>query len=310
MKYFIFLLSILGSISFSHAQSICSGTVPFKILHFTGTSGFDHNTRSASATMFTEIGQIENFTIVDTDDSDIFNNLDSMMTFAAIVFSNTSGNSLFDALQRQNLESYFNSGKGFLGLHAATDTYRTGWPYYNSLVGGIVQTSPNHTSQNHVDTMTKQLNHPVVYGLPDPWIKQEEYYYWDLNGGMVDTINFTTAYKVNRTGSQSYDRERPITWFRKFPSGTRSFYTALGHKSSNYTDPSNEFRHLVRNGVCWVSKASATEDDPDIWLDVEYDISVADKNHGLIMKSADGSCWKITVETNGQLKSSPITCPE
>ncbi len=260
--------------------------------------------------MFTEIGEIENFSIVNTQDASVFDDLDSLLTFAAIVFSNTSGNNLLNATQRQNMEDYIAAGRGFLGIHAATDTYRNGsWPFYNELVGAIVQSSPNHTSRFHVDTMTHQLNHPVLYQIPDPWIKQEEYYYWDLNGGMIDS-NVTPALHVLRTGMESYDRERPITWFRQFDSGSRSFYTALGHDQSNFTDPDNDFRQLVRNGLCWVAKASDGLMDPTTSVVADNDIYLRDSDQGVILRSDDGSCWRLTVNNSGLVSAQPVTCPK
>ena len=298
-------------------NSICisqCGQNAFTILHFTKTSGFDHGTRDESATMFTEIGLIENFTIIDTEDESIFDDLDSLMTFAAIVFSNTSGENLFTALQQSNMETYINSGKGFLGIHAATDTYRdttslNSWPFYNELVGGAVQTNPNHTPASHIDTMDHQLVHPVLEQIPDPWRKQEEYYYWDLNGGMVDTNNVTVALKVRRTGPQSYDRRRPITWFREFSSGARSFYTALGHAPNNYTNPNNDFRQLVRNGICWVTENSAANLNPTIQLETQGSILINNSNESLILKSQNGKCWQLQVDDSGQLSTVEVSCP-
>jgi type 1 glutamine amidotransferase len=171
------------------------------------------------------------------------------------VFSNTSGNNLFDAAQRANIEAYMADSGSILGIHAASDTYRNGsWPFYNQLVGAIVQSGPNHTSQNHVDTMDHiDAGHPVLTNLPDPWVKEEEYYYWDLNGGMInDDIN--ELLRVRRTGPNSYDRERAITWSQEFDNGGRSVYTALGHKQSNYTDANNEFRLLIENAICWLAE--------------------------------------------------------
>ncbi|MEL6803287.1 MAG: Crp/Fnr family transcriptional regulator, partial [Bacteroidota bacterium] len=61
--------------------------------------------------------------------------------------------------------------------HAATDTYRNGsWPFYNDLVGAIVQSGPNHTSANHMNFMDQiEPDHPTLVGIPDPWEKREEY---------------------------------------------------------------------------------------------------------------------------------------
>jgi hypothetical protein len=63
----------------------------------------------------------------------------------------------------------------------------------------------------------------------------------------------------------SYDAARPITWFKESItfdddnnavtadvtlSGIRSFYTALGHNSSDYNSNSN-FRTMLKNATLW-----------------------------------------------------------
>lgn len=136
MRYLL-ALALLSKIIFLEAQTnaTCGGDEPFQILHFTKTNGFDHNTRSQSAQMFTEIGQSENFTVVDTEDASIFDDLDQLMQFEVIVWSNTSGNNVLNGSQQANMEAYIEQGGAYFGIHAATDTYRNkSWPFYNRLV--------------------------------------------------------------------------------------------------------------------------------------------------------------------------------
>lgn len=308
------ILSILNCFFISvvtFGQSLCGADTTFRVLHFTKTSGFDHNTRDSSATMFTEIGLLHNFTIDDTEDASIFDELDSLLNYSIIIFSNTSGNSLFDDTQKANMEAYIDAGGSFLGIHAASDTYRTGWPWYNNLLGAIVQSGPNHTSQNHNNDMDHELEHEILEGIPDPWNKTEEYYYWDLNGGMIDTINFATLLRVRQTGNETYDRARPTTWFRTFPSGARSFYTALGHQKSNYTDSSNEFRQLISNAVCWLAydQSQSVVVGPRVSVDGAH-LQVSDAGQAVIMKSPNGSCYKLLVNNAGQLEVIPVVCPD
>ena len=238
------------------AQSPCGGSdAPFTVLHYTATNGFDHNTRDVSAQLFRDLGALDNFTVVDTDDAAAaFGDATALADYAVVVFSNTSGNGLLDAGQQANLESYIAGGGTLLGIHAATDTYRDrSWPFYNDLVGGIVQTSPNHTAAGYSGVMDKLRDHPTVAGVPVPWAKDEEYYYWERNGGQLDP-DIVPVLEVRSTGTQSYDAPRPMSWYQTFPSGARSFYTALGHARGNYTDPDNDFRRHLRDALCWLAE--------------------------------------------------------
>jgi len=246
------------------AQTIsCGGDTPFRVLHFTKTNGFDHNTRVQSAQLFRDLGELDNFTVTDTDDASVFDHPDTLQQFALIIFSNTSGNGLLNSQQQQNVENYINAGGNFMGIHAATDTYRDqSWPFYNSLVGGIVQANPNHTRNNFPGTMDVVTDHPSTINLPNPWQKNEEYYYWERNGGQLDS-NITTTLRVRSTGEESYDAARPITWYQEFAQGARSYYTALGHARSNYTDPQNDFRQLLRDALCWCVERQVTKLRPD-----------------------------------------------
>jgi len=144
-----------------------------------------------------------------------------------------------------------------VGVHAATDTYRNGsWPFYNELVGGIVQTSPNHTSNNFNATMTVLDGHPAVGFLGSSWNKNEEYYYWQNNGGQLSTDN-TVLLEVESTGSNSYDAARPIAWYKEAItvggttySNIKSIYTALGHNGSDYNNDS-DFQMHIEEAVKW-----------------------------------------------------------
>lgn len=236
----------------------CGGSTPFRILHFTKTNGFDHNTRAQSAQMFEDIGTLHNFTVTNTENTDLFDELDSLLQFEIIIWSNTSGNNVLNSTQQTNMEAYIEAGGSFMGIHAATDTYRNrSWPFYNSLVGGIVQSGPNHTSQNFFGTMDVIGSHPSTENLPNPWEKEEEYYYWELNGGQLDP-DIVETLRVRSTGDNSYDAARPISWYKEFPSGARSYYTALGHKRNNYTDPDNDFRKLIQDALCWCVESVIT----------------------------------------------------
>lgn len=228
------------------------------IIHYTETTGFDHNTRAQSLALFQDIGAAADFVVLSDDDGQLFNK-DDLNKARAVIFSNTSGSDGLNANQKAALEWFVDTlGRHLLGIHAASDTYRhssanggnTGqWDWYAETLGGSVQTSPNHTSQNHVDTIFRIEDHPSVSEITFPWVKEEEYYYWE--NGYINTNNISIL-EVGQTGDQSYDRQRPVAWYREKPGGAKIFYTSLGHKRGNFTGDFPDFEQLIQDAMIWL----------------------------------------------------------
>lgn len=233
-----------------------------QVLHYSETSGFDHNTRAASLTMFNDLGAVDGYSVVDDQDGSEFNSLTGLLQYAAVIFSNTSGDAILDSLQRTNFESYINAGGSALGIHAASDTYRhstangsnTGsWDFYAELIGASVQQSPNHVAGTPAYAMGHVAVHQSTMSIPDPWVKNEEYYYWE--SGYLDPSN-TVVLEVEQTVGpngivNSYDASRPMSWYKQLPSGARVFYTALGHSVNNYQSDSLFIAH-IRDAMQWI----------------------------------------------------------
>ena len=251
------------------------GAVSQSILHYTETSGFDHGTRSVSLALFQDIATGIGATVTDDVDGSSFNTLATLQQFDVVVFSNTSGDAILDPVQRVNFEAYIAGGGSVLGIHAATDTYRhstangtnTGvWDFYAELMGASVQQAPNHVSGTPLYDLSHIGSHPSTSALPDPWSKEEEYYYWE--DGYYRSDNIAVLEVEETIGPNglvnSYDVPRPMSWYRALPEGGRMFYTALGHAPTNYTDDTL-FQAHVRDALLWLLGASsAIEEPPDI----------------------------------------------
>lgn len=252
MRWSFFLLALIA------------GPVPAqqRILHFTRTSGFDHGTREVSFALFTSIAQDLGVVVDDDATGDAFTDATSLAEYDAIIFSNTSGAGILDLQQRSNFEDWVTAGGKVMGLHAATDTYRhstanggnTGaWDFYAELIGASVQEGPNHVSGTPQYAMSHIGTHASTANLPDPWSKNEEYYYWE--GGYYGGDN-TEVLRVEETIGpngqvNSYDAPRPMSWYRELPNASRVFYTALGHATSNYTSDAL-FRTHVKDALSWL----------------------------------------------------------
>lgn len=245
------LVLLLFSFSLLEAQNS-------KVLHYTETSGYDHGTRANSLSMF---NSFPNLQVVNDLNGSSFDTLSSLLNYDLIVFSNTSGSNLLDSLQRANFEAYIQAGGNLLGIHAATDTYRHStangspsgiWDFYAQTLGGSVQQSPNHVAGTPLYQMNHLMTHPSLDSIPDPWGKNEEYYYWE-NGFLDSSIN--VILEVEQTVGpnnqvNSYDSARAVSWYKLMNTGSRIFYTSLGHANSNFTSNSLFMRH-VRQATMW-----------------------------------------------------------
>ncbi|MDM9632121.1 ThuA domain-containing protein, partial [Robiginitalea aurantiaca] len=224
------------------------------VLVYHETNEFRHTSIPAGIEMFNDFASTLGWTLIESQNSAIFNNTD-LSGIDVVVWLNTSGNGLLTSTEQEAFETFIRNGGGFVGIHAATDTYRDGtWPWYNELVGGIVQGGIKHTANNTNATMDVVGTHPTVAHLGATWNKDEEYYYWQDNGGYLFPGN-TILLNVRSTGSNNYDASRPITWFKNYDGG-HSFYTALGHNASDYTDNSN-FRTMISQAIIWAAKSDS-----------------------------------------------------
>ena len=244
------------------------------VLHYTETSGFDHGTRDVSLALFEAIAAAQGLTITSDNDGSSFSSLATLQQFDAIIFSNTSGADLLDPTQRANFEAYIAGGGNVMGIHAASDTYRHStangnnigvWDYYAELIGGSVQENPNHVDGTPLYDLSHIAPHASTANLPNPWAKNEEYYYWE--GGFYRDDNVPVLQVEETVGPNgevnSYDASRPMSWYRELPEGGRVFYTALGHAGSNYTDDTL-FRQHIEDALLWlIDEESGVEPDPN-----------------------------------------------
>lgn len=250
------------------------------VLHFTRTSGYDHQTRGVSYAMFQSIADELLLEVDDDDAGDPFSDPVTLAQYAVIIFSNTSGANILNAPQRANFEAWVADGGHVMGIHAASDTYRhstanggnTGmWDFYAELLGGSVQENPNHVSGTPQYAMELVGTHASTANLPDPWVKNEEYYYWE--GGYYGPDNVEVLRVEETIGPNglvnSYDAPRPMSWYRTEPHGSRIFYTALGHDLSNYTSDML-FRTHIKDALAWLlagtTDVATINGDPGVWV--------------------------------------------
>ena len=272
------LLILLSSFNVFFAQD-------FNVLVFHETNGFRHTGAiNASIDMLEELGANaahDTWSVDETRDASVFTT-QNLANYEVIIFSNTTGGDLLNDSQQAAMENFIQNGGGFVGFHSATDTYRdtrpgSAWLWYNELVGAIVQSRPNHTANLLPGTMNVLVDHPIIDhigNVGDVWSHEEEWYYWELNGGQLSDDN-ENLLEVQSTGNQSYDATRPITWYKEFDGG-RSFYTALGHNGDTYEN-NQIFREMIEKAVLWTANRlnSGTPPPPNVAPEVSFNLPEA-----------------------------------
>lgn len=198
-----------------------------RILVYAKTKGFHHASIPAGLAAIQQLGAENGFAVDTTTDSSYFVPK-TLKKYAAVVFMSTTGN-ILNAEQQTAFEKYIQSGRGFVGVHAATDT-EYDWPWYNQLVGAYFKSHPKQQEAvlNIVDDTHISTKH-----LPKTWKRFDEWYNFKSiqpNLNILITIDEKTY-----TGGANGD-PHPMAWYHDFDGG-RAFYTEFGHTDESFKDP-------------------------------------------------------------------------
>lgn len=237
-KHLVTLLLLLGVIMSGCNKKARPGNP--RILVFTKTAGFHHQSIPSGIKAIQRLGQ-ENGFDVDTTTNAAYFTEDSLPKYAAVVFLSTTGDVL-DNYQEADFERYIQAGGSFVGIHAATDT-EYDWGWYNHLVGAYFN---GHPAGTHKATLyIKDKNFPATQGLPDKWEHVDEWYNFKKIDSTIHEL-ITIDEKTYEGGTNGADH--PISWYHDYDGG-RAFYTELGHTEECYSD-SLYLKHIL-GGIKW-----------------------------------------------------------
>jgi uncharacterized protein len=189
----------------------------------------------------------------------------NLKNYDAVLFASTTGDDL-PLPDKQGFIDWVASGKGFIGVHAATDTLKT-TPAYVGMIGGAFRT---HGPQVTVECLNQDAAHAACKGLPARWTVYDEIYQLkDFSRANVhslvslDRLMLNDKEKKENVGTPG---DYPIAWSRMQGKG-RVFYTSLGHREDmwdpNYTDKNDkdgrknspevakQFQQHVLGGILW-----------------------------------------------------------
>jgi type 1 glutamine amidotransferase len=224
----------------------------FKVLVVTTTRGFHHESVHAGYLALQELGVKHNFDVVLLQAPDSFND-DNLKQFQAIVFLNTTGD-IFDDKQQKAMEHFIEAGKGFVGIHSASDT-EYDWDWYTKLVGRMFHIHPA------IQTARLKLTNnkfPGLQGFEGDRLWTDEWY--EFGPEKTTGLNYILAVDESsynpkadwgaRGKGEGMGKFHPIAWYHEYDGG-RAFYTALGHMPTDFNDP--DFLNHIYAGIFWAA---------------------------------------------------------
>jgi len=224
-----------------------------RVLVFTRTRGFVHDSIPHAASVIRQLGDMDRYDVVVSNDAGRFT-AEQLAGFRAVVFLMTTGDVLNDS-QQAAFEQYIRSGGGFVGVHAAAHT-EFDWPWYGRLLGAFFQSHAGDPEPATVRVETRA--HPSTASLPDPWVRTDEWYNFRTNPRGDVQVLLTLDESTFDGGTMGADH--PIAWCQHFEGG-RSWFTAGGHGAENYDEP--DFRTHLRHGIRWAAGLASGDCDPN-----------------------------------------------
>jgi type 1 glutamine amidotransferase len=159
----------------------------------------------------------------------------ALKNYDAVIFANTTGD--LPLPDKQAFLDWIKSGKGFAGMHSATDTFKGHHPPdpYVDMIGGQFT---NHDAQVKVQPIIEDKACPACRHLPSGWEVFDEIY--QITNYEPDKTH--SLLMLNKHPNKDIPGVYPISWCKEYGKG-RVFYTSLGHREDvwdpNWKDRKN-----------------------------------------------------------------------
>lgn len=226
---------------------VSCGTQCPKILVFSKTAGFRHDSIPAGIAMVKQIAMDNGYSVDTTEDASLFTAA-NLAKYTTVVFMNTTGD-IFDANQEAAFKAYIEGGGGFVGTHSAADTEH-GWAWYTGTLLGGAEFLHHGDGIPRARIKIEKTTNKLVNHIGTEWFLSDEWYFWVKNPrgvgnvdvlGTLDRSSYTSNYPV---------ADHPIIYTNTIGKG-RTFYTAIGHVDANFSDPN--MVEMIRKAIEWTS---------------------------------------------------------
>jgi type 1 glutamine amidotransferase len=273
-------LTVAGSL---HAQ----GQPPKRVLVVSTTTGFRHSSIPTAENILGDLAKKSGAFTVDYARVDVYEpqfkgadgkpdkakyepvvaavlaekmSLAALKNYDAVIFANTTGD--LPLPDKQAFLDWIKSGKGFVGIHSATDTFdktdkTVGFAPFIEMIGGEFKT---HGPQVEVEAINQDKECPACRHLPASWKVYDEIYQFKS----FDRAKVHGLLTLDKHPNNKSPGDYPVAWCKEYGQG-RVFYTSLGHREdiwdANWKDDKGErknspeiaaaYQQHVLGGIKW-----------------------------------------------------------
>jgi len=218
---------------------------PRKLLVFNKARGLVHSSIPYATKSFELMAKdTRAFEIAVSDDMSIFNPK-GLGPFDAVCFNNSNRMDFKNEAMRKSLMDFVKSGKGIVGVRAATTNFSSkrpvgsvDWPEAARMIGGIFAGHHWRSGQGKWAVKIDDPAHPLNAAFAGKGFKiaDEIYYYENFQKNSVRvllSLDFSDPKTAKVRKNQTYV---PISWIRHWGKG-RVFYCSLGHDNDVFWNP-------------------------------------------------------------------------
>src|SRR5262245_13643986 len=269
-----------------YIAAVAAPAAPKKILFFTKSSGFEHSViswkngqPSHAEKVLQDLANRHGWEFTFSKDGSQFSP-EYLAQFDGVFFYTTGdlcspGTDLqppMSLVGKQALFDYVRGGKGFIGTHAASDTFHTdneskkgpdryvnhgakADPYVRFLGGEFIK----HGAQQVATNFVTDPKFPGFEKIGASYAFQEEWY--SLKDFTPD-IHVLSVIDAPAMKGLEYQRPPfPTTWARREGKG-RVWFTAMGHREDVWTNP--VFQQILVGGIRWALGEVNADISPNI----------------------------------------------
>jgi uncharacterized protein len=257
--------SVLGLVAATLAWPTVAAE-PKKLLLVTVTTGFRHSSIPTAEKVIQQLGKDSGAFTVDLvqqppdknnpnfkeDVAKVLEKLSpaNLAHYDGVIFANTTGD--LPLPDRDAFLKWIESGKAFIGMHSASDTFH-GFRPFIEMLGGEFQ---SHGAQATVDCMNEDMQHPCCKHLGSSWTVHDEIYLMKS----FDPKKVRTLLGLDKEPNKKTPGYFPVSWCKEHGKG-KVFYTSLGHREDvwddKYPDRKNSpevakaYQEHILNGIKW-----------------------------------------------------------
>lgn len=255
------------------AEAYAKPAKPRKLLVFSRTNGFRHDSIATGKVALSEMGKKTGAYEAVISEELVNFEKDKIAQFDAICFLSTTMNPFspfkeelekmtddekkaateYEMQLKENLMAFVKGGGGFVGIHAATDTFYE-WAEYGEMINGYFDGHPwNAGTSVSIKVEPGQEEHPLtaMFGGENIEFNEEIYQHkFPYDSSKVHMLLRLDPEKsdMNVQGLNREDKDWGVSWARNWEDG-KVFYCSIGHNHEMFWNP-KVLKHYLA-GIQW-----------------------------------------------------------